>query len=65
MKRLYRVTYKGTRHSDTYGTKRAAVDQARYAVSVGNTKSCVHVRLPSGRWQQVRCLTRRNRRRRR
>lgn len=59
MKRVYKVTYNGTRRYNTYGTKKAALDQARYAVSIGNMKSCVFRRLPSGRWHTVTCLSRR------
>jgi len=57
----YKVTYSGTRHYDTYSTKREALDQARYATKVGNSKSCVSVKLPSGRWQQVKCVMRHRR----
>lgn len=63
MKALYKTTYSGTRRFDTYSTKKAALDQARYAISIGNMRSCVHLRLPSGRWQNVKCLSRRRRRR--
>lgn len=60
-KTLYKVNYSGTRHINTYSTKKMALDQARYAVGIGNMKSCVSKRLPSGRWKLIKCVTRRSR----
>jgi hypothetical protein len=57
-KQLYKTTYSSTRHFSTFTTKRAAIEQARYAIAMGNMRSCVHKRLPSGRWQMVKCVSR-------
>jgi hypothetical protein len=58
----YKVTYSHTRASDKYYTKAAALGQARWAVDVGNTRSCVHKRTPHG-WVQIKCVTRKKRKR--
>jgi hypothetical protein len=56
----YKVTYSNTDKFDTFSTKKAALAQARYAVKAGNTKSCVHKKLPaSGDWHTVQCATKR------
>jgi hypothetical protein len=55
------VTYGGTRATDTFTTKRAALDQARFAVSIGNSRSCVEKKGVGG-WLPVTCVTRRKRR---
>lgn len=58
-KNLYKVTYSGTRHFNTYTSKKAALDQARYAVGTGNMRSCVFVKLDS-KWSRLRCVERRS-----
>jgi hypothetical protein len=60
-KHKYKVTYSGTRHFNTYSTKKAALGQARYAVGTGNMKSCIFKKLPHS-WAQIQCVTRRQRR---
>lgn len=62
-KKPYKVTYSGTRSFDTFGTKREALSQAKYAVALGNRQSCVRVRLPSGSWKNVTCVSRGSRHR--
>jgi hypothetical protein len=59
----WKVTYSGTRHFNTYATKREAVEQARYAVGTGNMKSCIYKRVSArgAVWSQVKCLRRRSR----
>lgn len=59
----YKVTYSGTRHFNTYSTKKAALSQAKHAVGTGNMQSCIHKKLPSGGWHKVRCVRRRRSRR--
>lgn len=61
MKKIFKVTYSGTRKSDTFKTKKQAVAQAKYAIALGNSRSCVLERLPSGSWKNVTCVTRRSR----
>jgi hypothetical protein len=63
MKSTYRVTYVGTRKTDSFKTKKAALAQARWATSIGNSKACVQIKLPSGGWQDVTCVRRRRRKR--
>lgn len=60
-KTRYKVTYSGTRHFNTYTSKSEAVSQAKYAVSIGNMQSCIFRKLPSGRWNKLRCVRRRGR----
>ena len=58
-KTRYKVTYAGTRKAHFYSTLKAAREQARWAVGIGNTKSCIKRQLPSGRWELVECKIRR------
>ena len=58
-KNSYKVTYSGTRHTNKYTSKSEAVSQAQYAVSIGNMQSCIYRKLPSGRWNKLRCIRRR------
>ena len=61
------VTYSGTRHFNTYGTKREAISQAGYALGIGNREVCIH-KLESiyyatrsrgvPMWRKVRCMRR-------
>ena len=61
-RRHYKVTYAGTRAHDSFATKREAVAQARFAVKIGNTRSCV---TKLGDYLPLVCITRRKRRKRR
>jgi hypothetical protein len=54
----WKVTYSSTRKSNTFATRREAAAQARWAVTMGNMKACVHRKV--GRtWKQVGCAKRR------
>lgn len=60
-KKLYKVTYSGTRASHSYSSKRSALAQARWATQIGNMRACVHKRVGAG-YIQVACVKRRKRR---
>lgn len=65
MKSAYKVTYSGTRHFNTYSSKKKAVEQAKYAVGTGNMLSCIFKKMPSGGWHKMRCVSRYGKRGRR
>ena len=54
----YRLVFGGTRKKLPAGTLKQANADARYWVAFGHAKVCIERRLPSGRFEQVKCVTR-------
>ena len=55
----YRLKFGGTRKTLPAASLKAALADARYWAGWGQKKVCIERRLPSGRFDLVRCVTRR------
>jgi hypothetical protein len=55
----YKLTFEGTRKVLPAYTLRQAEADARYWVGYGQKQVCIHRRLPSGGYIEVKCVSRR------
>jgi hypothetical protein len=57
-RKTYRLSFGNTRAKRWASTKKQAVADARYWLSVGQMKVCIDRKLPTGTMKRVKCLKR-------